>query len=1623
MAEEKIWELGIDGSSALATLAEIDAAFTSLSEKISQTAASAVDLSVFDDILSAIGELTSIVAGGFDALDSSIQAVDTSVTQAVGELETLTTSIFDLVAAEDEAAEGADAAASQISLLGSVGEAAGGALEGLQAAQGPLMMISAAAILGGKSMFDMGTEAQSSLSIVKGMAGATDQDIQTLEDHALNLGVNMKQAGDGMYFVASAGYAGKDGVEVLDNSIKAAKASGSQMTDTANALTSILHAYNLSAKDSGSITDQMTQTVVQGKQSFSDFASSIGPLAATAATVGVSFDQLTAAEATMTQINPHVKQDANQLSFLMTAVAGNIDKTAKTAEDLGLTFDKNTYSSLDFIGKLQYLQQQSGGNITAFTKLTGGTAGFKAAMDILSNSGDTYRNNLKAIQSSQGATDKAFAQSETTVSSHLDKMGAAFSLFATKVIDAIGPKLTPIIDNVTKVIGNVMDAILHHTDAVLPILGALAAIIGGAVVGAVVSLVISMAPVLLTLLLIGAAVAGVIYAFQHWTDIVKTTQGILANPVISTIIHYFQELGAYLASIFVPVWNELVGVWQSQVLPAIQRFVSAFQMLTPVLQAVGAIVGAVLGVIVLVAIANVVGMINGLIHAFAAIVSGASQMLGGVVTAFSGLVQMISAFLRIIYDLVTGNFGHIGADLQAFGSGFIAIFVGLFNFTVGLFRAFFGSIIAGVSGFVQGVIGFFTHLADILVGHSIIPDMVMAIVGWIASLPGRIVQFGAQMITGFAGAISGAIGNVQSAVTGIINTITSTISSLPGKALEWGTHMVQGFASGITNAIGGIAHAASSIASIISSWLHFSVPDEGPLSTSDQWMNDFGTMLSDGINEQSDKVRKSSNNVANSIKESDLTKLAEVGKRIVESFGAIAAEIHKTFEPITKALDDLVKLGQKVGDLDKETNRASDGFKRLALTIIASIQPAGAAAQAFHALKPAMDASFTAIRDGISHFEKLEPAFKKVEGPIQRAVDELKKIGDGIQKATAPIDKSVKELQNLDKTTMQAAQAASKASDDFKKLTQTMMAIVHPAVAIVQALTTLKPAMDTAFQAVSNAIPQFQKLEPAFKSIEGPIQKAVDELKKIGDGINKAIAPVDKAIKGLENLDRVTLQMAQAAAAADKAFADTALALQKDKDESEKTVKAFQAIEPAINQAKKAVSDSQTVFRNFADELKKSEGPLKNAVDSFRKVTDEINKVLKPVDHAIGGLTTMRSQIAMMGSAVQAFVQAFNALPGSIDKSHKSSDDLTKSLKDLQLALNKAANEAKTSTPLFKDIAPAIDKARDPLHKVVDGYKQVTQALKAVFDPIVQSISVLKELKDIIEDIFAPVTKATDNFTLLAPAITALHDPITQLGDAIQDLSTRVDDSTRKINSAFDDTGRKFGDFGRQTKQTNNDIISAIKDMVNAFVDQFNNLHTQVTGKVQSLFQFISRSFSAWAPAAYTWGSDMLSQFIAGIQSQEGSLEAEITNIANEISSQLHHSKPEKGPLADDDQWMPDFGATLVTGLNAQADKVQVAAGNVARSIATVSTPLAPSVAAPPSLLAPSPGLGDATTVSILSQMLTVLNAMYQHQQARGGASTTINNTISTQQNIQSLFNAIQSLGGYSYEITQRGAY
>jgi TP901 family phage tail tape measure protein len=172
------------------------------------------------------------------------------------------------------------------------------------------------------------------------------------------------------------------------------------------------------------------------------------------------------------------------------------------------------------------------------------------------------------------------------------------------------------------------------------------------------------------------------------------------------------------------IWDGLKGFWK-QVGPELAKFKDLIRPVADAISTLWWAVKPVIGLFILaigLIVSTVWDMLNGAIRPV-------FDMLGGII---GGALRVVRGIIRVVAALITG-------DWRELWKGVLEIVTGVWKIISALFVGVFKGLSGLVKGFVQGIVNFFKWLWDVLVGHSIIPDLVKAIAVWFGKIPGLVM--------------------------------------------------------------------------------------------------------------------------------------------------------------------------------------------------------------------------------------------------------------------------------------------------------------------------------------------------------------------------------------------------------------------------------------------------------------------------------------------------------------------------------------------------------------------------------------------------------------------------------------------------------------------------------------------------------------------------------------------------------------------------------------------------------------------------------------------------------------------------------------------------------------------
>nr|WP_254905162.1 phage tail tape measure protein [Clostridium tyrobutyricum] len=217
--------------------------------------------------------------------------------------------------------------------------------------------------------------------------------------------------------------------------------------------------------------------------------------------------------------------------------------------------------------------------------------------------------------------------------------------------------------------------------------------------------------------------------------------------------------------------------------------------------------------------------------------------------AWDIIKNVVSGTVLIILDIVTGNFTKLKSDTEH-------IWTNIKTALANIWETIKNIAVNAWTKLKENVINLCNNIKETVL------NIWNSILTWFSELPGKLYNYGSSMFTRMKDGVNSTIGSVRSSIESGINNALNYLAGLPGRAWSYGADFVNGIVNGIRSAIGRVEDAVSALAAKIRSYLHFSVPDEGPLTDYEKWMPDFMAGLAEGINKSKHIVAEAVNGLS-----------------------------------------------------------------------------------------------------------------------------------------------------------------------------------------------------------------------------------------------------------------------------------------------------------------------------------------------------------------------------------------------------------------------------------------------------------------------------------------------------------------------------------------------------------------------------------------------------------------------------------------------------------------------------------------------------------------------------------------------------------------------------------------
>jgi len=219
------------------------------------------------------------------------------------------------------------------------------------------------------------------------------KEIQTISE-ATQEDFEADELAKAFYQIASAGYDGAEGLNLLDISAKAAIGGVTDVETAADGITTAMNAWKISSDGAETITDQLFKTVKLGKTTFPELSNNLSQVASIASSAEIPLNEILGAIATLTKQGVPTAQAFTQIKSAILS----------TNDVLGDGWSK----TMTFQEGMKAMADEAGGSQTKLKEMTGRVEAMNGVLGLTGKNAQMAADDLKGVTDSVGAAGAAF---------------------------------------------------------------------------------------------------------------------------------------------------------------------------------------------------------------------------------------------------------------------------------------------------------------------------------------------------------------------------------------------------------------------------------------------------------------------------------------------------------------------------------------------------------------------------------------------------------------------------------------------------------------------------------------------------------------------------------------------------------------------------------------------------------------------------------------------------------------------------------------------------------------------------------------------------------------------------------------------------------------------------------------------------------------------------------------------------------------------------------------------------------------------------------------------------------------------------------------------------------------
>ena len=744
--------------------------------------------------------------------------------------------------------EQANQSATALQKISATGEKLKDVGSNIEGAGKKLLPVTATVTALGTASVKTATDFEAAMSKVAAVSGATGSDLEALTKKAREMGSKTKfsasEAAEAMNYMAMAGWKTEDMLSGIEGVMNLAAASGEDLATTSDIVTDALTAFGLSAQDSGHFADVLAAASSNANTNVSMMGETFKYCAPIAGALGFSVEDTAEAIGLMANAGIKSTQAGTSLRTIMTNLSGEV-------KICGENIGEVTVATTNADGSMRDLSDILADCRTAFSGLSESEKAAAAESLVGKNAMSGFLALMNAgegdIAKLSGAIDNCNGAAQSMADTMNNNLEGQLTILKSQLQElaiSFGEILLPAVKKIVGWVQGFIDVLNSLPDGVKETIVTVALI--AAALGPLLIIIGKIITAVGTIMTIVPKVVGVIKAVK--TAFLALNATMLANPIVLIIAAI-----AALVAAFIYLWNNCdefrqfwIDLWESikEIAVAVwealkEFFAAAWEFIKTTAETVWNGLASFF-----------TGLWEGIKNTFTIVVNAISTFLSTMWNTIKSVAETIwnaiSTFFTTIWNgiktVVTTVVTAISTFLTTAWNTIKTVITTVLNAIKTVFSTVWNSIKNVVTTVINGIRNTITTV------WNGIKNTVATVVNAIKTTVSTAFS---SMWNGIKNTISGIYNTIKNGFTNAVNFIKNLASS----AFSWGADIINGIVNGIKSCIGKVKDAVCSVADTIKSFLHFSVPDEGPLTEYESWMPDFMSGLAKGIEKSKGMVK------------------------------------------------------------------------------------------------------------------------------------------------------------------------------------------------------------------------------------------------------------------------------------------------------------------------------------------------------------------------------------------------------------------------------------------------------------------------------------------------------------------------------------------------------------------------------------------------------------------------------------------------------------------------------------------------------------------------------------------------------------------------------------------------